>query len=179
MHAFKFPQCQRDKHNLHWASCKWNTLGDTVTFSGSMKSQLRHLQFILSILHIWQFGNFKIWSSLSLQFFENLKSIFLCQCASALISMWVSAYIVLRSTCASSNSLIWTQFKRKHHLCCLGHAKSAPRIRCRWRLAHFFRIFRLESQASVVLWIFKYLAHLAIRIRVLGKNDKQIGNDMQ
>ena len=104
MHAFKFPQCQRDKHNLHWASCKWNTLGDTVTFSGSMKSQLRHLQFILSILHIWQFGNFKIWSSLSLQFFENLKSIFLCQCDSALISMWLSAYIVLRSTCVSSNS---------------------------------------------------------------------------
>ena len=44
--------------------------------------------------------------------------------------------------------LLQTQFKRKRHLCCLGRAKSAPRIRCRWSLAHFFRISCFETDSS-------------------------------
>ena len=49
-----------------------------ILFIWRMKNQLIHRPLVLKILHIWRFGNHCIWSSLSLQCFENLKSIFLC-----------------------------------------------------------------------------------------------------
>ena len=89
-----------------------------------MKSRLRY-----RILHIWRFGNHGIWRRLSLQCFENLKSIFLCP--SPDFNWGVGPHRTEIDVCVHQTPVLWTQFESEIHAYCLGREKSSPRVSSR------------------------------------------------
>ena len=140
--------------------CQRSTSREAVTFSGRMRSWLRHrlLRVIFRMLHVWQIRNYYIWSRLSVLCFENLKSIFLCPCLD--FNGDVGIYCTELDGYVQPNPVFRTHFSRKHHAGCMGLAKSAPKFRRRTNASCSSPIFQIifsRRQLLIIKCCYNYL----------------------
>ena len=159
-----------------------------MTFSGSVRSRLRHLHLILRILCIWRIKSIgrlfedpahlaRMKSLLRrLQCFESLpvKSIFLCQCPD--YHGVVCKYRTQIDVCVHQTPVFRRIFNAsimQGHAWCVGREKSAPRVSTE-QVAHRsrFQIFSFTSRCGPMdSWILllKYCYNLEKASREISK----------